>query len=143
VQNLVNRLKTLSGARWWVLAAGVLTLACAVTGLVAIGTAIRNLAAWCAVGDVDEWGVQTFEGCPGDGSGLWWGSALVVMGLLLAGFTCLAGAVVWSVEASRPVSTRIGGRGGQGDGASPSSELARLITQTWSREAEREVDAHR
>jgi len=45
----------------------------------------------------EQW-PQTWEGCTKDTSSLWWGGALAAVGLVLAGMTCLAGAIVWTLE---------------------------------------------
>jgi hypothetical protein len=99
VNNLWVRVKTSSGARLWVLALAALTLVCLIVGLVAIGIGVSNLFALCA--DVDMFGNESLEPCERDASSLAWGGVLAVVGLFLAGFTGLAGAVVWSVEGLR------------------------------------------
>jgi hypothetical protein len=100
VNNLWVRVTTSSGARLWVLALAALTLVCLVTGLIAVGIGVSNLDGLC--GGIDESGYQaTLEPCVEDASSLAWGSVLAVVGLFLAGFTGLAGAVVWSVEGLR------------------------------------------
>jgi hypothetical protein len=100
VNNLWVRVTTSSGARLWVLALAALTLVCLVTGLIAVGIGVSNLDGLC--GAIDESGYQTtLEPCVEDASSLAWGSVLAVVGLFLAGFTGLAGAVVWSVEGLR------------------------------------------
>jgi hypothetical protein len=99
VNNLWVRVKTSSGARLWVLALAALTLVCLVVGLIAVGIGVSNLDGLC--GGIDESGYQTFEPCVEDASSLAWGGVLAVVGLFLAGFTGLAGAVVWSVEGLR------------------------------------------
>jgi hypothetical protein len=98
VNNLWVRVTTSSGARLWVLALAALTLVCLVTGI-AVGIDVSNLSALC--GDVDMFGNETLEPCGRDAPSLAWGSVLAVVGLFLAGFTGLAGAVVWSVEGLR------------------------------------------
>jgi len=104
VNNLWVRVKTSSGARLWVLALAALTLVCLIVGFVAVGVGVSNLSGLCGV--LDEFGNETLESCERDASSLVWGSVLAAVGLFLAGFTGLAGAVVWSVEGLRRPSDR-------------------------------------
>ncbi|MBK0296793.1 hypothetical protein IAE22_33295, partial [Bacillus sp. S34] len=64
----------------------------ATVGIVAIAVGVANGNAMC--GPFDEDGV--LEACPGDTSGIVWGSVLGVVGLLHLGLTGLAGALVWT-----------------------------------------------
>lgn len=119
MNNLWVRVKTSSGARLWVLALAALTLVCLIVGFVAVGVGVSNLSGLCGV--LDEFGNETLESCERDASSLVWGGVLAVVGLFLAGFTGLAGAVVWSVEglrrpSDRPAAGADGHRAGATDG---------------------------
>lgn len=93
-----RHVKNLSGAQRWVAASLTLTAVCLVVGLIAVSIGASNLDGWCQVGAPGSDGAQTWEGCTKDTSSLWWGGALAAVGLVLAGMTCLAGAIVWTLE---------------------------------------------
>jgi hypothetical protein len=84
--------KRLSPGQRWVIGLGVFALVCLVVGLVAIAVGVANGNAMCGPFDDDG----SAEPCPGDTSGIVWGSVLGVIGLLHLGATGLAGALVWT-----------------------------------------------
>lgn len=87
----------ISGAgRGWVALLGTLTAVCLAVGLIAVLVALGQNGG-CAVGsfapDSDSFGWQP---CSALNPNLVWGGVLAIAGLLLAGFTGLAGAIVGS-----------------------------------------------
>lgn len=88
----------LTGGRVWVLILGALALSCLIVGFIALAVGVANQNGWCEGAPVGSDGVVTAEGCVKDTSGIWWGGALAAIGLLLAGFAGVAGAVVWTLE---------------------------------------------
>lgn len=85
-------MKRLSPGQRWVIGLGTFAMVCLVVGIVAIAVGVANGNAMC--GPFDEDGV--LEACPGNTSGIVWGSVLGVVGLLHLGLTGLAGALVWT-----------------------------------------------
>lgn len=85
-------MKRLSPGQRWVLGLGVFALVCLVVGVIAIAVGVTNGNAMC--GPFDDDGFP--EPCPGDTSGVIWGSVLGVIGLLHLGLTGVAGALVWT-----------------------------------------------
>ncbi len=81
-----------SPAQRWVLALAVFAFLCVAVGIIAIAVGITNGGATCV--DLEEEGAS--YPCPGDTSGVLWGSVLAVVGLLHLGLTGLAGAIVWT-----------------------------------------------
>ncbi|WP_323749681.1 gamma-glutamylcyclotransferase family protein [Curtobacterium sp. VKM Ac-1376] len=95
-------MKRLSPGQRWVIGLGAFALVCLVVGIIAIAVGITDGGAECV--DFEDEGSS--YPCPGDTSGVLWGSVLAVVGLLHLGLTGLAGALVWTSTpaiAPRPV----------------------------------------
>ncbi|MGL3200918.1 MULTISPECIES: hypothetical protein [Curtobacterium] len=83
----------LSPGQRWVVGLGVFALVLLVVGLVAVITTV-HASGWCLV--ASNGSDQTWEGCETDDSGIIWGGALAVIGLLHLGLTGAVGALVWT-----------------------------------------------
>jgi hypothetical protein len=79
----------LSPGQRWVVGLGVFALVLLVVGLIAVAFGLHAAGTTCA----DEGDVVP---CPGDTSGVLWGGALAVVGLLHLGLTGAVGALVWT-----------------------------------------------
>jgi hypothetical protein len=77
----------------WVAALGALTAVCLLVGLIAVFVALGQNGG-CEVGQFTPDGEGGWQPCSAVNPNLVWGGALSVVGLVLAGFTGLAGAVV-------------------------------------------------
>ncbi|WP_367917042.1 gamma-glutamylcyclotransferase family protein [Curtobacterium sp. VKM Ac-2861] len=84
-------MKRLSPGQRWVIGLGAFALVCLVVGIIGLVVGVRNRYGCLSDGDV--W---PQERCLGDDSGIFWGSALGIIGLLHLGLTGLAGALVWT-----------------------------------------------
>ncbi|WP_248703844.1 hypothetical protein [Curtobacterium sp. MWU13-2055] len=84
-------MKRLSPGQRWVIGLGAFALVCLVVGIIAIAVGVANGHAMCGSSEDEFW-----EACPGDTSGIVWGSVLGVVGLLHLGLTGVAGALVWT-----------------------------------------------
>lgn len=85
-------MKRLSPGQRWVIGLGVFALVCLVVGIIGLAVGVTNSNAMCGPFDDDG----ALEPCPGDSSGIIWGSVLGIVGLLHLGLTGLAGALVWT-----------------------------------------------
>jgi hypothetical protein len=83
--------KRLSPGQRWVIGLGAFALVCLVVGIIAIAVGVANGHAMCGSSEDGFW-----EACPGDTSGVVWGSVLGVIGLLHLGLTGVTGALVWT-----------------------------------------------
>ncbi|WP_146242635.1 hypothetical protein [Curtobacterium sp. MCPF17_047] len=84
-------MKKLTGGIW-VAALGTLTAVCLIVGLIAVFVALGQNGG-CEVGRFTPDG-EGWQPCSAVNPKLVWGGALSVVGLVLAGFTGLAGALV-------------------------------------------------
>ncbi|TDW47630.1 gamma-glutamyl AIG2-like cyclotransferase [Curtobacterium sp. PhB42] len=84
-------MKRLSPGQRWVIGLGAFALVCLVVGIIAIAVGVANGHAMCGSSEDEFW-----EACPGDTSGIVWGSVVGVVGLLHLGLTGVAGALVWT-----------------------------------------------
>ncbi|PZE90436.1 hypothetical protein [Curtobacterium sp. MCBD17_008] len=82
----------------WVAALGTLTAVCLLVGLIAVFVAVGQNGG-CEVGQFTPGG-DVWQPCSALNPHLVWGGALSAVGLVLAGFTGLAGAVVAALAGS-------------------------------------------
>ncbi|WP_282819919.1 gamma-glutamylcyclotransferase family protein [Curtobacterium flaccumfaciens] len=94
-------MKRLSPGQRWVIGLGAFALVCLVVGVIGLVVGVTNR--YGCLSDSEVWPQSR---CLGDDSGIYWGSALGIIGLLHLGLTGLAGALVWTSTpaiAPRPV----------------------------------------
>jgi hypothetical protein len=87
----------------WIVALAILSALCIVVGLIVIAVGVANQGATCET----THGADTYvTGCPGDSSGILWGSILAGVGLVFTAMTLAVGAVVAALRGRAvPVST--------------------------------------